>query len=332
MNNIKTFSFRKCTISIIILVLIQSYVVFGQSTQKSSDRNVSINDLKRHSFLYTGEYDYRDKRDQTIFLIKRGKVVWSYKMPFYDKNGVMQELGDASIMPNGNVLFCKKVGASIVTPNKKIVWNIDAEPGCEIHSVQPLGEKKVLVMQNGNPAKLMTIDVEKNKIEKTIILPTGNPKGSHLQFRRVRLTDTGTYLVAHLDNNKVVEYDSEGKEIWSQKAQGAWSAKRLKNGNTLISTYPNTVIEVNKNGDIVWKFGQEDAPEYKFYIFQDVCRLSNGNTVICNWCPGDIKNPKDWDGTVQVLEVTPEKKIVWAVSQWSNPDLGPASSIQILDK
>jgi len=32
-----------------------------------------------------------------------------------------------------------------------------------------------------------------------------------------------------------------------------------------------------------------------------------------------------------VFEVTPDKKLVWALSSWSDPDLGPASSIQLLD-
>jgi hypothetical protein len=45
-----------------------------------------------------------------------------------------------------------------------------------------------------------------------------------------------------------------------------------------------------------------------------------------------LKDPKLWSGTVQVLEVTPEKKIVWALSSWDNPDLGPASSLQLLDE
>jgi hypothetical protein len=30
--------------------------------------------------------------------------------------------------------------------------------------------------------------------------------------------------------------------------------------------------------------------------------------------------------------VTPQKKVVWALSAWNNPDLGPASSIQLLDQ
>jgi len=34
-----------------------------------------------------------------------------------------------------------------------------------------------------------------------------------------------------------------------------------------------------------------------------------------------------------VLEVTPDKKLVWALREWTDPaDLGPASSLQLLDE
>jgi hypothetical protein len=64
---------------------------------------------------------------------------------------------------------------------------------------------------------------------------------------------------------------------------------------------------------------------------QTANRLANGNTVICNWCAG---NPKveEWIGTVQVFEVTRDKKVVWALSSWKNPDLGPCTYIQLLDE
>ena len=36
---------------------------------------------------------------------------------------------------------------------------------------------------------------------------------------------------------------------------------------------------------------------------------------------------------MQVIEVTPEKKLVWALRSWEEPaNLGPASNIQILDE
>jgi hypothetical protein len=30
--------------------------------------------------------------------------------------------------------------------------------------------------------------------------------------------------------------------------------------------------------------------------------------------------------------VTPEKKVVWAIREWENPHLGPASCVQFLDE
>jgi hypothetical protein len=290
------------------------------------------NGLAQHPFLYTGEWDHR-KTNQTIFVVRDGKIVWTYDIPINDTNGTLQELGDATMLSNGNILFCRKVGASEITPDKKIIWDIVAPKGTEIHSVQPLGLDRVLLVENAKPAKLMLINTATGATEKEMDLPTPHPdKSPHLQFRRVRLTKDGTYLAAHLDNNKVAEYDTNGKEIWSFTTPGPWDAVRLKNGNTLISSYHNTVLEVNKQGEIVWQFSAKDIPEYKCFIFQEVNRLANGNTVICNWCPADLKDPKLWPGSVQVLEVSPEKKVVWAMSEWKNPDLGPASSIQLLDE
>ena len=55
--------------------------------------------------------------------------------------------------------------------------------------------------------------------------------------------------------------------------------------------------------------------------------------MISYWCPGPLKDPKDWPGTIQAIEVTPDKKVVWALSAWTPPaDLGPATCIQLLDE
>jgi hypothetical protein len=288
--------------------------------------------LAQHSFLYTGEWDYRNT-NQTIFLVRGGEVVWTYSIPIKDADGTLQELGDATMLSNGNVVFCRKVGASEVTPDKKMIWNMDTPKGMELHSIQPIGLDHVLVTINGNPAgKLLLINTTTGKTEKEYTFPVLNPGANpHIQFRRVRKTKEGTFLAAHLRDQKVVEYDANFKEIWSYACKYPWDAVRLKNGNTLITTDDNTVREVNKQGEIVWKFSPEDAPEYKFIIFQEACRLENGNTVICNWCPHNF-DAKLWPGSVQLLEVTLEKKVVWALRQWNNPDLGPASSIQLLDE
>jgi hypothetical protein len=125
-----------------------------------------------------------------------------------------------------------------------------------------------------------------------------------------------------------------GKEVWSVKAQNPWQALRLANGNTLISGDARSyVAEVNPAGETVWKFSQADVPDIKLFNIQGAQRLANGNTVICNWCPNGLKNTALWPQTVQVLEVTADKKVVWALRSWQPPlDLGTSTSIQLLDE
>jgi hypothetical protein len=39
-------------------------------------------------------------------------------IPIKDADGTLQELGDATMLSNGNIVFCRKTGASEVTPDK----------------------------------------------------------------------------------------------------------------------------------------------------------------------------------------------------------------------
>jgi len=286
--------------------------------------------LKQHDFLYTGEWDYR-RTVQTIFLIRDGKVKWSYDIPFSDSTKTMEELGEATMRENGNIVFCRKVGASEVTPDKKVIWNVNAPPNTEIHSVQPIGLDRIFYVTQGVPCIARLVNIKTGKVEREFTLTTAKPS-PHLQFRRVSLLPNGNVLAAHLDSNIVIEYDPAGKIIWSYKVRGPWCASHLPNGNTLISNYHATITEVSPQGQVVWQLNQSDIPEIKLFIIQGVERLPNGNTVFANWCGADVKDSKDWPGTAQIIEVTPAKKVVWVLSEWNNPDLGPASSFQLLDK
>lgn len=280
--------------------------------------------LKQHPFLYCGEWDTR-KPVQTMYLVRNGKVVWSYSI------SNEEELDDCTLLSNGNIVFARKGrGASEITPDKKIVWDYQAPPNTEVHTAQPIGTERVLLMQNGNPAKLLLIHKATNKIEKELTLPAGDPKSIHGQFRHIRMTKVGTFLVAHMDLGKVVEYNAEGKEIWSVKVPAnPWAAVRLRNGNTLISgNRGGYVREVNSRGETVWEIKRDELPGMPLHNVQEVNRLANGNTVICNWS-GHVKQ-EEWPRVVQVIEVTPDKKVVWALRDWKT--LGPASSIQLLDE
>ncbi len=286
--------------------------------------------LKQHDFLYAGEWDIRKPAAQSMFLVRKGKVVWQYSIPLRTALGAVQEFDDATMLSNGNIVYACMSGAGIITPEKNIIWQYTCAPGTETHSCQPIGKDSVLMVLNGTVGKVLLFNTATNKLLKEIIIPTAGT-GSHYQFRHVRITPDKSIMVGLLTEKKVVELDLEGKEIWSVNASSAWSAIRLHNGNTLISgDGEGYTREVNPKGETVWEFKKEDAP-FKIGNTQTANRLANGNTVITSWIAGN-NNTNEWAGTVQVFEVTPDKKIVWALSSWENPDLGPATSIQLLDE
>jgi hypothetical protein len=84
----------------------------GDEAEKGSLAPLPGKGLAQHPFLYAGEWDTR-KPVQTMFVVRDGKVVWSYSIPS------SEELGDASMLSNGNIVFSRKVSASEVTPGKR---------------------------------------------------------------------------------------------------------------------------------------------------------------------------------------------------------------------
>ena len=288
--------------------------------------------LAEHPFLYAGEWDHR-RPEQTAYLVRDGRIEWSYSIPGKTARGTLQEISDATRRSDGCVVLAYMGGAALISPDKRVLWQREAPAGFEIHVAQPIGLDRVMIVQNGNPATMQLIDIATDIVVKQITLPTGDPAKSHGHFRRARLTRSGTLLAAHMDNNKVAEYDMDGKEVWALAVLSPWAAVRLHNGNTLVSSNRGFVREYTPDGRVVWAFSQADAPQYRLFGPQEANRLANGNTVISYWCPGALKNPADWPGSIQVLEVTPDKKVVWALSAWAPPaDLGPATCIQLLDE
>jgi len=279
------------------------------------------NGLAQHDFMYVGE-----SHDRNIFIVRGGKVVWSYSDP-----AGKGEISDAVMLSNGNILFTHQFGVTEITPDKKVVWNYDAPAGHEVHTAVPIGKDRVMYIQNGDPAVLRVVNKVTGATEKEIVLKSKMPPSTHGQFRHMRLTAQGTLLVAHHDLGKVVEYDSSGNELWSFPGNGSWGVTPLANGNALITDHTG-VREVTRRGDSVWSWVPADTPGYKFSNLQNAWRLPNGNTIINNWTNEWDVAPKDMAGTLQAIEVTPDKKVVWALSSWTEPaKLGPATTIQLLD-
>ncbi len=277
--------------------------------------------LAKHDFFYAGE-----SKQERMFIVRKGRVAWQYTHP------AKGEISDAVRLPNGHILFAHQFGVTEIDRHEKVVWNYDAPPHTEIHTVQPYGKQSVLFVENGNPARLVVMNKKTGAVEHSFELPVGRPDEIHPQFRRARLTPAGTVLVAHMDLRKAVEYNMNGKALWSVDAPGLWDAEPLANGDVLLAQNTRKVVrEVNRKGETVWEFTSADVPELKLSNFQTATRLKNGDTLITQWA-------NEWAGPidaatapVQAIEVTPAKKVVWVLRSWTPPaDLGPSTTIQIL--
>ncbi len=271
------------------------------------------NGLAQHPLLFIGEGCNK------MFVINNGKIIWTYS------TGQGGEYDDAWLLSNGNILFSRMGWAGEVTPQKKLVWRYNCAPGTEVHTLQPLGLDKVFIVQNGTPAKMMIIEKATGKVVMEHEIPEVAGESVHGQFRRARVTAQGTYLFCCLEGHKVIEYDKDFKLIWTYPTPQPWAAIRLPNGNTLISDeVKQTTVEVTPKGDVVWKCDlQADLPPELYFVKCQTCvRLANGNTIFCSHGGQKKESP-------QLVEITPEKKVVWVLDDWT--DLGPATAIQVLD-
>jgi hypothetical protein len=271
------------------------------------------NGLAQHPMLYIGEMN------NTIYVIDHGKVVWSYS------TGPGNELDDAWMLSNGNVLYTRMQYVAEITPEKQVVWRYDAPDGTQIHTCQPLGLNKVMFVLNALPPHLEVVDIKTGHVDVDHTLPCKSltdESSVHGQFRRARVLANGHYLVSFLEMNQVIEYDKNFNPVWTYLVKSPWGAIRLKNGNTLITDEQDvTSLEVDPKGNTVWSVSKADIPNQFWYgETQNCARLSNGNTIICS----------RGENGPQVVEVTPGKKVVWVLQDWK--DVGPATAIQVLDE
>lgn len=311
---------------VVILVLDISGSVYAQLPDHAqTDPPVTVqlrgNDLAHHDFMYAGE-----SHDRRIVIVRQGKVIWRYEDP-----AGKGEISDTVMLSNGNILFAHQFGITEISPEMKVVWNYDAPAGHEIHTGVPIGNDHVLFVVNGDPPTVQVANTATGTVEKQFELQAKHPISVHGQFRHVRLTKDGTLLVAHMDLNKVVEYDSDGHELWSFPATAPWGVTPLEDGNVLITDQIG-VREVTRRGETVWTFTPSEASGYHFANLQQAWRLPNGNTVVNSWVNEWNTTAEERTETIQALEITPDKKVVWVLHSWTPPaDLGPATTIQFLD-
>lgn len=221
----------------------------------------------------------------------------------------INDIHDVQPLENGNWLTQTSFTNVVeLSPKGEKVWEYQAGKTSsggriEIHAFRRLKNGLTMIAESGS-SRIIEIDSDKN-IKHSIPLQVKQPD-AHRDTRLVRPTPEGNYLVAHEGEKVVKEYDRSGKVVW-EYAVGSqlYSATRLSNGNTLIGTGDgHRVIEVSPDKKIVWELGQKELPNIELVWITMTDRLPNGNTWIVN-CHAGPDNP-------QILEVSPDKKVVWS--------------------
>jgi len=258
-------------------------------------------------------------KGQMAIIGKDGQIEWQFNVL-----SLGGEANDAWVLPNGNVAFAYKQGAREMTPAKTVVWNYTAAAGTEVHTCQPLPGGNFLIGEAHDAGVGLLRELDgTGKVVSTVTITVPGGLAPHSQFREVRKTPRGTYLVTYLQTNKAMEFDATGKKL-RDFACGSFVAIRLPDGNTLISCGDaHRVIEVDAQDKIVWEVTESEIPGNRLGFAAGLQRLANGNTVICNW-PGHASNPN----SPQAFEVTRDKKLVWELN---NPQLGWTSNVDVLD-
>ena len=293
---------------------------------KAGAQNVVEESLSRHNFFYAGQ-----SKRLRMFKVQNGAVAWAYDNAQQPKSERLKgEISDAILMNDGHILMAHQFGITEIDGSGKNVWHYDAPQGCEIHTVQPIGTTHVVFVQNGKPAKIVVMEIPSKRIVREFEVVT-NEKGSvHGQFRNARLTSRGTLLVANMGLGCVSEYNCEGKELERWSGFKPWSVQELPKGNILITGRKGEIQEMNRQGQIVW---QMNVAQIGVTQPQKTVRLKNGNHIVNNWYNEWNKTPMDSaNAPVQAVEIDRDGKVVWQLRAWKNPDLGPSTTIQLLDE
>ena len=251
-------------------------------------------------------------------VMEDGAAIWRFPLRA-EVHDLHQLSGDRFLLPVARDRVAE------VDKNGKELWTYKAEKvpanrqHIEIHAVQRLKDGTTLVAESGN-RRLALVDPD-GKVALSIPLTIDNPN-PHRDSRLVRQTPEGNFLVCHEGDGMVREYDRKGKVVWFHKLDlagrprsgghgpeghgtevyGAW---RTDKGSTWIACgNGNRVIELDRSGKVVWSLEQKEIPGIVLAWVTMLHLLPDGNIIVGN-CHAGPDQP-------QLIEVTRDKKLVWA--------------------
>jgi hypothetical protein len=222
---------------------------------------------------------------------------------------------------------------AIVARDGQIEWHmpwegihdVHARPDARVgHAEQPGG---TLMVQQG-ASKIAEIDIAQRKVVWSYDSATSNGnRGRRVEVHAFQPLDGGRVMIAESGPARIIEIDRAGKLLHQIKLKvehpqphtDTRLARQLENGHYLVCHEGDGVVrEYDHDGHVTWEypvplFGLAPKPGHGPEAYGNKCfaavRLPSGNTLIST------------GNGHRVLEVTPEKKIVWQITQDELPGI-----------
>ena len=207
---------------------------------------------------------------------------------------------------------------AIVDERGQIEWEM---PWGAIHDIHVLKDGHILVQQGG--AKVAEIDPATKAVVWSYDSAAQNGNaGKRVEVHAFQPLGDGRVMIAESGVARIIEIDRQGRLLKEVKLKvlhpdahtDTRLARKLATGNYLVCHEGDGVVREydGDSGDVVWEygvplFGREPAAGHGPEAFGNKCfaavRLASGNTLIST------------GNGHSVLEVTPDKKIVWQIDQ-----------------
>lgn len=175
----------------------------------------------------------------------KGRVVWEKEI----ENPLV-----AQRLPGGITFICTTSQLVEFDRQGKTTFTYNCPPGEEFMRARKLANGDIAaVLRTGGNGTSTTRYVRLDR--------TGTRELSSFSVRvdtqggRVDVLNDGRVLIPQMNENKVVEYDAEGKSVWELDVDQPIAAVRLLNGHTLVTSMgQNRAIEFDRAGHEVWQY------------------------------------------------------------------------------
>ena len=177
--------------------------------------------------VLVAEYNQRRVTERNF----KGEILWEKRTNLFPISAQRLPNGNTFIVSNNQLVEVDRSGKEVFTYNRQFG---------DIMTAAKMRDGQIVCLSNQGLCFRLGPDGKETKSFRVLQVPSyGND-----------VLPNGHVLVANTWQNKVQEYDPDGKVVWEANVVQPHSAARLPNGNTLVSTqqWPAKLYELDRQG------------------------------------------------------------------------------------